>query len=46
MEEDTTLVTREQYIEMLIDASFGEASEMDDELDWERTFDFCVSQKV
>ncbi|MDQ2905133.1 MAG: hypothetical protein M3Y81_16490 [Chloroflexota bacterium] len=29
MEEDATLVTREQYIEMLIDASFREASEME-----------------
>ena len=29
MEEDTTLVTREQYIEMLIDASFQDASEPD-----------------
>ena len=29
MEEDTTLVTREQYIEMLIDASFRDASEME-----------------
>jgi len=29
MEEDANLVTREQYIEMLIDASFGEASEME-----------------
>lgn len=29
MEEDATLVTREQYIEMLIDASFGDASEME-----------------
>jgi hypothetical protein len=28
MEEDANLVTREQYGEMLIDASFGEASEM------------------
>ncbi|SRR5260221_13294014 len=28
MEEDANLVTREQYREMLIDASFGEASEM------------------
>ncbi len=26
MEEDTILVTREQYIEMLIDASFRDAS--------------------
>ena len=29
MEEDAALVTREQYIEMLIDASFREASEME-----------------
>ena len=29
MEEDATLVTREQYIEMLIDASFRDASEME-----------------
>ncbi len=29
MEEDATLVTREQYIEMLIDASFWDASEME-----------------
>jgi len=29
MEEDATLVTREQYIEMLIDASFQEASELE-----------------
>ncbi len=29
MEEDATLVTREQYREMLIDASFREASEME-----------------
>src|SRR5581483_2087176 len=29
MEEDTTLMTREQYIEMLIDASFRDASEME-----------------
>src|SRR5258708_6801746 len=29
MEEDANLVTREQYREMLIDASFGEASEME-----------------
>jgi hypothetical protein len=29
MQEDATLVTREQYIEMLIDASFREASEME-----------------
>jgi len=29
MEEDATLVTREQYIEMLIDASCWEASEME-----------------
>ncbi|GAC1392154.1 MAG: hypothetical protein NVS4B11_02500 [Ktedonobacteraceae bacterium] len=29
MEEDTTLVTREGYIEMLIDASFRDASEME-----------------
>ena len=29
MEESTKLVTREQYIEMLIDASFQEASEME-----------------
>ncbi len=29
MEEDANLVTREQYVELLIDASFGEASEME-----------------
>jgi hypothetical protein len=29
MEEDAALVTREQYIEMLIDASFRDASEME-----------------
>jgi hypothetical protein len=29
MEEDATLVTHEQYIEMLIDASFRDASEME-----------------
>jgi hypothetical protein len=29
MEVDATLVTREQYIEMLIDASFQDASEME-----------------
>lgn len=29
MEEDARLVTREQYIEMLIDASFADASEME-----------------
>ncbi len=29
MEEDATLVTREQYVEMLIDASFRDASEME-----------------
>jgi hypothetical protein len=29
MEVDATLVTREQYVEMLIDASFREASEME-----------------
>lgn len=29
MEEDATLVTREQYVEMLIDASFREASELE-----------------
>lgn len=29
MEEDATLVTREQYTEMLIDASFRDASEME-----------------
>jgi len=29
MEEDDTLVTREQYVEMLIDASFQDASEME-----------------
>ena len=29
MEDDATLVTREQYIEMLIDASFRDASEME-----------------
>jgi len=29
MEEDAALVTREQYVEMLIDASFREASEME-----------------
>ena len=29
MEEDANLVTREQYTEMLIDASFWEASEME-----------------
>jgi hypothetical protein len=29
MEEDTTLVTREQYVEMLIEASLWEASEME-----------------
>lgn len=29
MEEEATLVTREQYIEMLIDASFEDASEME-----------------
>src|SRR6266849_3250382 len=29
MQEDVTLVTREQYIEMLIDASFRDASEME-----------------
>ena len=29
MEEDTTLVTREQYVEMLIDDSLREASEME-----------------
>ncbi len=29
MEEDAILVTREQYLEMLIDASFRDASEME-----------------
>src|SRR5437588_10424271 len=29
MEEDAALVTREQYVEMLIDASFQDASEME-----------------
>ena len=29
MEEDVNLVTHEQYIEMLIDASFRDASEME-----------------
>jgi hypothetical protein len=29
MEEDGALVTREQYVEMLIDASFRDASEME-----------------
>src|SRR5215467_14188996 len=29
MEEDEMLVTREQYIEMLIDASFRDSSEME-----------------
>lgn len=29
MEEDATLMTREQYVEMLIDASFQDASEME-----------------
>ena len=29
MEEDASLVTREQYVEMLIDASFRDASEME-----------------
>ncbi len=29
MEEDANLLTREQYLEMLIDASFRDASEME-----------------
>jgi hypothetical protein len=29
MEEDAALVTHEQYVEMLIDASFRDASEME-----------------
>ncbi len=35
MEDDATLVTREQYVEMLIDASFQEATEIESGfIDW------------